>query len=244
MSDKSDNRGPDAAGSSTSTSRSVPDEAQVSRLLAHRDGELVEVDPTEPGVEPDADPAARAWLGEMRDLKVALNQLPAVAPPESSWDAVVERSQQRPARSGLFRFPAATAAAVFVAAAAGIGLWNPLQDPRPEQTIALAASDITIVEPMREPVTDLITQSVALETQVRNSGWPLDDAAPAVLAYRIADIDAELDGLLDAPTVDALRREQLWRQRVQLLRTLYELQRTPLPEQTLRVAYNGTVMAY
>jgi hypothetical protein len=45
------------------------------------------------------------------------------------------------------------------------------------------------------------------------------------LLYRIADVDAELIALYEAPQMDVEHRERLWSQRVELLESLTDVQR-------------------
>ncbi|MDZ7668677.1 MAG: hypothetical protein U5Q16_04385 [Gammaproteobacteria bacterium] len=185
----------------------------VSDLLALRDGEV-----DDPGLAARVadDAEAGQALEELRRLKTELNALPPVSPDPSVWQAIQERTGQQP--GWLQRFPLATAATVFLAAALTIVLWDPtagpVQGPNGPQ-----ASD---------PVAQLILRSQRLESELlTQAAAPVPGGSPTeqALVYGIADVDAQLNELYAADSTDPEARERLWRQRVMLLESLADVQR-------------------
>lgn len=185
----------------------------VSDLLALRDGETDDPD-LAARVADDAE--AGQALEDLRRLKRELHALPPVSPDPSVWSAIQERTGQQP--GWLQRFPLATAATVFLAAALTIVLWNPRVGP--EQT----ANGPQVSDPLAQ----LILRSQHLESELlTQAAAPAPGSSPTeqALVYGIADVDAQLNELYAAGSADPAARERLWRQRVMLLESLADVQR-------------------
>jgi hypothetical protein len=185
----------------------------ISDLLAIRDGE--QSDP-ELMAEVHGDPAAQATLAELDRLKAELRTLPPVAPDATVWDAIQERTGQH--RPWLQRFPLATAASVFLAAALTIMLWDPTSVPAP----------VPAGPQVSDPVAQLMLRSRNLESELFTRAAAPDlpgDSGERALLYGIADVDAQLNALYEAEPANPVERERLWRQRVVLLESLADVQR-------------------
>ena len=183
----------------------------ISDLLALRDGELEDA---ELAADIFADTESRETLVQLARIKGGLNALPTVAPPP--WEAVDPRVHGR--SRWLQRFPLATAATVFMAAALSIMLWNPTQ-PVDESSVA-AGPQVT------DPVGQLMLRSRRLEAELftpatASAGFSSSEQA---LLYGIAEVDAELNALYESGSPDPAERERLWRQRVTLLESLSDIQ--------------------
>ncbi len=204
----------------------------VSDLLAHRDGE--KLDP-EIAAQIEADPVSRERLQQYRELKYRLNELPAVAPPAQTWEAIQQRTAvaQRSFMSSIQRFPLATAASVFFAAALGILLWNPANlapaaGVRGAAGVAgvagVAGNGIEIAA--GQDYAALVNRSQRLELLLSRASRPVfRDAAQQAIKYRLADLDAELDRYAYGERQSPAARELLWRQRVELLESLAQARR-------------------
>ena len=198
----------------------------VSDLLAHRDGE--KLDP-EIAAQIEADPVSRERLQQYRELKYRLNELPDVAPPAQTWEAIQQRTAvaQRSFMSSIQRFPLATAASVFFAAALGILLWNPA-NLAPAAGVAgvagVAGNGIEIAT--GQDYAALVNRSQRLELLLSRTSRPVfRDAAQQAIKYRLADLDAELDRYAYGERQGPAARELLWRQRVELLESLAQARR-------------------
>ncbi|MCZ6708939.1 MAG: hypothetical protein O7B25_01095 [Gammaproteobacteria bacterium] len=195
----------------------------VADLLAHRDGE--QIDPRL-SVEIESDPDSRARLKTIRDVKGALIALPGMDPPPEIWQNIDRR--RRAARLRHTRTNMAIAATVFMAAALSILWWNVADDGPTEISTA--------------PPSDLLLRSQQLESQAFYRQAPVDESAGQILwrssaramLYRIADLDSELNSEYAGPRHGSLERERLWRQRVELLESLVEVQHRQSP--SLRTA--------
>lgn len=190
----------------------------ISDLLAHRDGERL--DP-EISAQIDADPQARGELDMLRRIKHELNELPAIQPDERIW-AEISQASDAP-RSWVLRYPFATAASVFLAAALAIVAWNPVGELAPDEgTAAVVLADGGLA--------DLMSRSRMLEAQLSGRGMQAgqfgSSSSEQALMYRIADVDEQLTRLYEAPRLDVARREALWAQRVELLQSLKDVQRS------------------
>lgn len=185
----------------------------VADLLALRDGEL---DDPELAARVADDAEAGQVLEGLRRMKTELNALPPVTPDPSVWEAIQERTGQRPGL--LQRFPLATAATVFLAAALTIMLWDPTSGPG-QGVNGPQASD---------PVAQLILRSQRLESELLSqaaTSMPGGSPTEQALVYGIADVDTQLNELYAADAADPQARERLWRQRVMLLESLADVQR-------------------
>lgn len=181
-------------------------------LLAHRDGEL---DDVELAARIDGDSAARAELARLSRMKAELASLPPVNPDPAVWQAIQERTGgHRP--GWLQRFPLATAASVFVAAALTIVLWNPASTP------------VDVGGPrVSDPVAELMLRSQHLESELftRAGASTIGTTSEEAMLYAIAEVDVQLNELYASDSPDAAERERLWRQRVMLLESLADVQR-------------------
>ncbi len=195
---------------------------QLSDLLAARDGELDAAAMSNPGTA--AGEAAAAQLERLNRIKAELNALPPVTPDAALWQAIEERAGRR-RRSWLERFPLATAATVFLAAALTIVLWDPTRQDDPDAP----------GPQVNDPVAQLMLRSQRLESELLTRA-----TAPAMTAtsseqallYGIADVDAQLNELFETGAGSLAERERLWqererlwRQRVMLLESLADVQR-------------------
>lgn len=195
----------------------------ISDLLAHRDGERL--DPVV-SAHIDADPEARRELDVLRRIKHELNELPGMEPDPRIWAEISQR--QDSGRGWTLRYPMATAASVFLAAVLTVVVWNPLReiadgaDHSPGDgagsPVVLAHGDLAA----------LINRSRLLEARLPARGVPAahfrGNSSQRALIYRIADLDAQLTRLYEEPEVDLARREMLWAQRVELLKSLADVQ--------------------
>ena len=189
----------------------------VSDLLAHRDGELLD---SRRSVEIEADPESRRRLKSIRDVKAALNVLPGMHPPPEVWQNI---DQRRRVAGRDSRTIVAVAATVVLAAALSILWWN-LADDRPTELPAALPSD-------------LVLRSQQLESQAfyrpvpdaETAGRMVWGSSQRAMRYRIADLDSELNSEYAAQRHDSLTRERLWRQRVELLESLVEVQHRQTP---------------
>ncbi len=135
-----------------------------------------------------------------------------VAPPDDVWAQIERRTWTEPEHRGGFpRWWLASAAAGLVAITAVTLVL--LRAPAP------ATGDIPL----------LVAQSQQLERRVVLYQAESDDAWAAsrrALLYRIADLDRDLAPLSVDPTRNLARTEALWRQRVALMQSLAEIDRT------------------
>jgi anti-sigma factor RsiW len=183
-------------------------------LLAFRDGEL---DDVELEAQIGADPQARAELARLIRVKAELAGLPPVTPPPAVWEAIEERTRHH-RRPWLQRFPLATAASVFLAAALTIVLWDPAAGPDSD----------TSGPQVQDPLAQLMLRSQSLESELftRASASVVGGtSSERALLYGIADVDAQLNALYESGGAEAAERERLWRQRVMLLESLADVQR-------------------
>jgi hypothetical protein len=190
-------------------------------LLAHRDGERLDPD-VAASIEASAED--RATVQSLREIKHQLGDLDEVAPPAGLWEQI-EKQGAAPVRSNRMPFQLATAAAVFVAAALTIVVFNPLQKN----------GDIPATIEPRAQVTSLpalLDESQRLETLVSAAVVQPADSAQQALVYRITDIDEELTRLATSDVPDNARIAELWRQRVALLESLMEVQRGEASQRT------------
>ncbi len=185
----------------------------LSDLLALRDGEL---DDAELTAAIYADERSRDELVKLARIKRQLKSLPPVTPDPAVWEAIERRARAQP--GWLQRFPLATAATVFLAAALSVMLWNPGSEP--DRSAAAPQPVARAVD----PVGRLMLRSRNLESELftRAGGRSASEEA---LLYGIADVDARLGEIYASGSEDPEARERLWRERVTLLESLAEVQR-------------------
>ncbi len=184
-------------------------EPTLSELLAHRDGEPVDLQVAR---EIERSAAAGELQSRLGAIKSELRELPGIEPPAGAWHAIRTASARRERRP---KMPAllAMAAGIFLAAMLTVVLVDsPETDRRPG---ALAEPDLAA----------LIRRSQELESRIVPAWFAQPTPSQQALVYRIADIDAELFGLYGEGTADATRQATLWRQRVEMLENLQTVQR-------------------
>jgi hypothetical protein len=186
----------------------------LSDLLAVRDGELADPARVE---QIYADPQAREALAALAGLKAELRALPGIEPDAAVWDAIARRRRS----AWLQRFPLATAATVFLAAALSVVWWNPTGSGERAAEPLIAGPSVS------DPVAQLVLRSQQLESGLLSPAAVASgtSASERALLFAIADVDAQLSALYESDTVDPEQRERLWRQRVMLLESLADEQR-------------------
>lgn len=201
-------------------------------LLAHRDGELVDVELVEQ-IRNDLPSAVRARRLEL--IRQDLESLPDVQPDPELWAVIqgraagtVTRLPERRKKRWQLQYPLATAATVFFAVLSASIVLGPDLVPSETGGPQLAQEDVSSA---RESLATLVDRSQALEAVAR---MPVvraaeeQDASRQTLLYRIAELDAEINGLIEQDSLDPKLKEQLFRQRVELLETLLAIQRDQL----------------
>ena len=183
----------------------------LSDLLAHRDGEPLDLDVAN---EIEASPEAREMLNELRAIKHELRELPGIEPPPATWRAIREGGKNS---KRSLRFPLATAAGVFLATALGIMLMNPFGGGNVSNPVLMESG---------EGLAGLMIRSQQLESEILlPAGFGVGSPSQQAVVYRIADVDAELLRLSERNAVDPYRQIELWRTRVELLQNLQTVQR-------------------
>jgi hypothetical protein len=186
----------------------------LSDLLAHRDGEPLDLEAAD---EIEESEEARQMLLRLREIKHDLRELPGIQPPPEVWHAIQHRQRAR----RTVRFPLATAAGVFLATAIGIMVMNPFAG---DTDNGLSGDGVSA----------LMNRSQQLESQVLLPvGFGFGTPSQQALAYRIADVDGELLSIYEQESTDptrraarrAVRRAELWQQRIELLENLQAVQR-------------------
>ena len=187
----------------------------LSDLLAIRDGEFADSDRAE---QIYADPEARATLASLTRIRSELRALPGIEPDPAVWAAI----QRRQRGSWLRRFPVATAATVFLAAALTVVWWNPVGVDEQAPAPASAGSMVS------DPVAALVMRSQRLESALLSPASALEGGTSATeraLLFGIADVDAQLSALYETGSADPAERERLWGLRVAMLESLADEQR-------------------
>lgn len=183
----------------------------LSDLLAHRDGEPLDLDAAN---EIEASPEAREMLNKLRAIKHQLRELPGIEPPPATWRAIREGGKNS---HRALRFPLATAAAVFLATALGIMLMNPFGGGSVSNPVLMESGG---------GLAGLMTRSQQLESEILlPAGFGVGSPSQQAVVYRIADVDAELLRLSERKAADPYRQIELWRTRVELLQNLQTVQR-------------------
>lgn len=187
----------------------------LSDLLAIRDGEFADA---ERAGQIYADPEARATLASLTRIRSELRALPGIEPDPAVWAAI----QKRQRAGWLQRFPLATAATVFLAAALTVTWWNPAGVGESASTPEVAGPVVS------DPVAALVMRSQSLESALLSPASALEGGTSATeraLLFGIADVDAQLSALYESDTVDPAERERLWGLRVAMLESLADEQR-------------------
>jgi anti-sigma factor RsiW len=155
-------------------------------------------------------------LGRVRE---ALRALSDEAPPPEVWDQVRQRAEfTRGGVPWLGRYPLAVAAGVFLAAVISVAL---IRD------VSVAPSEIETVADAAE-LAALIATSQQLErsAQVARPAQVVWSNTRQALVYRIAGVDEALNQLVGAEPFDADVACGLWQQRVELMQSLVEVERS------------------
>lgn len=188
---------------------------------------------TLPDVQPDAD----TW--EQVQQQLAQRQ----ATGTSGRDGQVPIVEPEPiARGWRLPYPMATAAGVFFAAVLLSTLWlqqlatdvpgNNTAANGPEPLVAANSTAGTSAPTVAaDTMGALIDRSQRLEAVARLPVARAIDGqerSRQALLYRIADLDAELNSLIEEEPMDPVLKEKLWQQRVELLETLVAIQQDQL----------------
>lgn len=220
-------------------------------LLALRDGELVDAE-LQQAIR--SDPARALRLRRLEQIREDLESLPGLAPDPALWATIQARAAansmalaEPAAAAGAQRFrlpyPLATAAAVFLAVV-GLSLaivpseWQSSSAVGPQLVVGPGAGATTgpgarpgTPEPtLLAPVGDLASlmdRSQSLEAVARLPVVRSADATASsreALLFRIGELDAEINGLIEQESLNPMLKERLWRQRVELLETLLAVQ--------------------
>ncbi len=208
-------------------------ERLTSNLLALRDGEPTDSADSEALLN---DPEHRSALAKLEAIKRSLNELPAIDPGDALLQQILEASGSAPAVAELptqryrpAHVPFAMAAGLLLTLAITIVVLIP---GREDPTVELSG-----LHGQSGNLAQLYARSRQLEPLVRNVRLARRDPTARALLYRIADLDAQLNGYSDAGLTlpDQENREtemrqqelqKLWGQRVALLESLAQVRRT------------------
>ncbi|MFK7914521.1 MAG: hypothetical protein AB8B93_11455 [Pseudomonadales bacterium] len=196
---------------------------------------------------PDQEPPAGTWEQIQARLAAGPQTLQPLALQSGSQGTTVASLNntggpaEAAATSWQLRYPMATAAGVFFAAVLVSLLWLPqigsdaVSQPSTGPTPALA--DISPALPSGAlpsgAMADLIDRSQRLEAVARLPVARAIDGqerSRQALLYRIADLDAQLNSLIEEEAMDPALKEKLWRQRVDLLETLVAVQQAQMAQ--------------
>lgn len=166
-------------------------------------------------------PQCLAELARVRAVRTALGGLSATIAPAGAWAGALARAAARrqasPARAAT-PAPLAMAASLVAMLAAGILLAQaPSDSPPAEQPVPLA-----------QPIDGLVAENTRLEAML--DGMPQSRTARLGTAYTVAAIEDRLALLDDRITVVSLEphapeaEEALWRERVNLMNSLVQVQ--------------------
>ncbi len=166
-------------------------------------------------------PQCLAELARVRAVRTALGGLPAATAPAGAWAGALARAAARrqasPARAATPAGLAMAASLVAMLAAAILLAQAPAQAPLAEQPIPLA-----------QPIDGLVAENARLEAML--AGMPQSRTARVGTAYTVAAIEDRLALLDDRITVVSLEphapeaEEALWRERVNLMNSLVQVQ--------------------
>lgn len=231
----------------------------TAELLALRDGEPLATDAQQAiATSADAGEALAQFRTIQQALQALPDQAPpegtweqiqerlAAGPPAVQPLVASTAATGSAAASWQLRYPMATAAGVFFAAVLVSLLWlprigddadsGPVIGPTP-----MLADNATAPEPgATNPETatpaamaDLIDRSQRLEAVARLPVARAIDGqerSRQALLYRIADLDEQLNSLIEEEAMDPALKEKLWRQRVDLLETLVAVQQAQMAQ--------------
>jgi hypothetical protein len=160
-------------------------------------------------------------------LRGDLRALPDEEPPAEIWSAVERRvfEAARAPRSGAWRTASVASAAALLAAVATT-LWHQVSDV-PEETRSTGTEVRALVEESQRLERSLHPELADGRSKIRLGGgdrlrW---QASREALVYRLGDIDDELTAVSLAPDADRARAARLWRERVELMQLLGDLER-------------------
>jgi anti-sigma factor RsiW len=154
----------------------------------------------------------------MNDIRTALRALPGFTPPAGAWAGAQARLAQREAGTPAMPARLAMAASLVVMLAAGL-LWGgmPQGVTSPDRPAPLGA-----------PIKDLVAENARLEAVL--SGLPQPSTTRVGTAYAVAALEDRLAMIDDRLTAVSLQpaapetTEELWRQRVNLMNSLVQVQ--------------------
>ncbi len=227
----------------------IPSEQKISRHLAVRDQ-----DPRDADVEHDVDATLLTELRTIKARLNELPDIALDATSGVDWRAKAQelKTTTKRTREGIARSPSngfsgwiarhtaplAMAASVFFVSAVGIFVTfstpdNELPSTQLETAVVSdpgfqLASLMTRSRDL-ERVLESVTGDTGLNQASAMSSMPEPVNEPQrrtiqLLRYRLVDIDAEIAGLYETPTVDVQRRNALWAQRVEVLESLVLVQ--------------------
>ena len=161
----------------------------------------------------ETDPVVEADLQRLKQVRSDLRSISEVHPPPYVWqniDAKLSAVERRPflQRTG---WSLTMAAGVFLAALILVQVYQ-----IPEQVPQLADNGIV----------SLIAQSQVLERRMQNTnrGYFVSTETRGAFLQRISDIDSQLSQLAYANTEYSPELEQLWQQRVNLMRSMLAME--------------------
>jgi len=199
-------------------------------LLRMRDGEPVDA---VLAAEITADPALQQEIRRLRDVQVAMRNLPDFTPPLDLWERIQAAAQQpaQPEPAAAWpRWVATVAAAASVALVAVMWLNRPAEPPAPitarnDATQLESALTQNLVTPR---LASLRNESRRLERLVAGFGDApaLVNAATASSIVDVQDRILWIDDRLSRAKLDGLNATQLealWRERVKLMNSLAAL---------------------
>ncbi|MGI9324213.1 MAG: hypothetical protein ACR2PZ_03265 [Pseudomonadales bacterium] len=216
---------------SAETRQRIANDQQASAQLA-----LLQRVKSELNALPDVQPDEDSW----EQLQQQLAQRQAARASEQNEMPIVESLPVT--RGWRLPYPMATAAGVFFAAVMLSTLWLPQLGTNvpgssapangPEPLVAANSTDGA-----RAPTVAVDTMGALIDRSRRLEAVARLPVARAIdgqersrqaLLYRIADLDAELNSLIEEQPMDPALKEKLWQQRVELLETLVAIQQDQL----------------